>query len=151
MLGLGLALLGLVVSSVEAQAPLPQALKDAKRVYLLNTAGTRQQLDELAFALRKWGRFELVGERANADVVFELSTTRAGTMTAAVLPGGQMAVARTGPERPTLSVFAPGEAAPLWHDSDRAILKMARRLCEAFEGKLPALIARQKDHPCRMR
>ena len=62
-------------------APLPAAISQAKKVYLLNGQTTSQYLtkngnvlafDTLYADMKNWGRYELVDSPKAADIVFEL-------------------------------------------------------------------------------
>jgi hypothetical protein len=69
-----------------ATAPLPTAIQTAKRVFLgnagvdvssltafRNSGGVSQPYDWFYAAMKNWGRYELVGSPADADLVFEIS------------------------------------------------------------------------------
>lgn len=56
-------------------APLPQAVLNAKTVYLDNLSGIAALGDKAYDELQKWGRFKLVAEPQDADLVFFLSTS----------------------------------------------------------------------------
>lgn len=57
-----------------SQAPVPKALREARRAYLLNESGDVRRFDYLAAELRKWNRFSLVDDAAAADVTINLTT-----------------------------------------------------------------------------
>jgi hypothetical protein len=67
------ALVTLVVSpSLAKHAPLPEKLLTAKTIFVENHCGAR--LGDKAYAeLTKWGRFQVVTDRAKADVVLLVS------------------------------------------------------------------------------
>jgi len=67
------ALVALMVSPCLAKhAPLPEKLLTAKTIFVENHGGAR--LGDQAYAeLTKWGRFQIVTDRAKADVVLQVS------------------------------------------------------------------------------
>ena len=68
----------LSLTSLVAQAPVPEPLLKARRAYMVNEAGRLKSFDSLANELRKWGRFELVNKRDDADVIIALGKHNAG-------------------------------------------------------------------------
>ena len=69
-----------------ATAPMPTAIQMAKRVFLGNAGGdgmsisifrrsgdVNQPYNWFYLAMKNWGRYELVGSPADADLVFEIS------------------------------------------------------------------------------
>jgi hypothetical protein len=70
-----LATLVLLCAGVFAKhAPLPSELMQAKSVYVLNAAASRKDARECAEELSTWGRFKLVTDPKDADVIFRLSS-----------------------------------------------------------------------------
>lgn len=71
-----LALLCSVVVSLLAteQAPLPSALLSAKAVYLIDTGSDSAVFDHLYERVKKWGRWRVVADQKDADLVLALST-----------------------------------------------------------------------------
>ena len=55
------------------KAPVPTKIIEAKTVFLLNQTGDERHLDAAYKALRKWGRWEIVGDREKADLVLLLN------------------------------------------------------------------------------
>jgi hypothetical protein len=121
-----LALLVVVVVSlgaaVQAQAPTPRALVDAKTAFLVNEGAGQGTFDDLANALRKWGRFTLVDDPANADITIALGGLKA-------FKGWPMTITKTGD--PTV----------LWTDKQKKGLtknvadSLVKSLRERLEGK----------------
>jgi len=71
-------------ASVAPAAPIPSQILTAKKVFISNavsgidpkiwSGGPAQPYNELYAAIKSWGRYELVGDPAAADLVFEQST-----------------------------------------------------------------------------
>jgi hypothetical protein len=56
-----------------AKAPIPEALLNAKTAVVKNDAALEKDFARFCEALKEWGRFELVPDRASADIVIWLS------------------------------------------------------------------------------
>ena len=54
--------------------PVPSELMQAKSVYILNAAASSKDARECAEELSTWGRFKLVSDPKDADVIFRLSS-----------------------------------------------------------------------------
>jgi hypothetical protein len=54
------------------EAPLPPAVTSAHKVFLTNGGGSPLAYDEFYSKMKHWGRFQIVGSPAEADVVIEL-------------------------------------------------------------------------------
>jgi outer membrane protein assembly factor BamB len=76
---IGFALLGLVLCSAatdaeqKAYAPLPDKVVAAKTVMLVNESGTARFGDDLYRQIKAWNRWQVVTDRAKADLVLVLS------------------------------------------------------------------------------
>jgi hypothetical protein len=55
-------------------APLPQTLMAAKTLYIENNSGNAKLADRCYDELSKWGRFRIVSDPKDADIVFQLGT-----------------------------------------------------------------------------
>ncbi len=55
--------------------PLPAQVMTAKTVYIDNQSEDASVGDKAREELRKWGRFQLVSDRAEADLIFVFSTS----------------------------------------------------------------------------
>jgi putative heme iron utilization protein len=55
-------------------APLPPALIAAKTLYIENNSGQAKLADRCFDELSKWGRFKIVADRKDADVIFQIGT-----------------------------------------------------------------------------
>ena len=78
--------------SLAAQAPLPTALQEGKRVFIAGEGVERKHIDHLAKELQKRERFELVGDRERADLVFLLARGRPGATVVVPVAGFMVAV-----------------------------------------------------------
>jgi hypothetical protein len=56
-----------------SRAPLPKALEEAKTAYVQNDSWHSSTADQCSDELSKWGRFKLVGDRKEADLVFHIT------------------------------------------------------------------------------
>ena len=107
---------------LNAQAPLPKALVDAKTAYLVNDGAGQGTYDDLADELRKWGRFTLVDDPTGSDVTITLGGLKA-------FKGWPMTITRT------------SDKAPLWADKQKKGLtknvaqSLVKALRERLEGK----------------
>lgn len=70
---LGLLLLPACPVINAEKAPLPDKIRHAKTVFLLNEAGDGKAIDALYSAVKSWGKFEIVQDRSKADLVFLFS------------------------------------------------------------------------------
>jgi len=55
-------------------APLPPALMSAKTLYIENNSGEAKLADRCYDELSKWGRFKIVSDPKQADVIFQIGT-----------------------------------------------------------------------------
>lgn len=55
-------------------APLPPALMAAKTIFIQNNSGHADITDKCYDQLREWGRFQVVNDSSQADVIFEIGT-----------------------------------------------------------------------------
>lgn len=60
--------------------PIPKVLKNAYTVFLIN-AGDPPLLQQAYSELKKWGRFKVVGDAEEADLVLILETVETGSVT----------------------------------------------------------------------
>lgn len=72
------------VSRSGKYAPLPAPILAAKRVYLVNFSDQPHVLDEAYKALNKWGRYEIVQDVAQADLVLALTVHQTGVVTSEI-------------------------------------------------------------------
>lgn len=54
-------------------APLPMAVVNAQKVFLSNGGGSGLAYDAFYQAMKKWGKYQIVGSPDNADIIIELS------------------------------------------------------------------------------
>ena len=68
-----------------SRAPLPKAVMEAKTAYVQNESWHTSVGDEFSDELSKWGRFKLVGDPKEADLVFHLTGSIADVTTLEVV------------------------------------------------------------------
>lgn len=54
-------------------APLPQAVISAKKIFLSNGGGSDLAYDAFYQAMKKWGKYQIVGSPDEADLIVELA------------------------------------------------------------------------------
>lgn len=54
-------------------APLPQAIVNAKKIFLSNGGGSNLAYDAFYSGMKNWGKYEIVGSPEEADLIVELS------------------------------------------------------------------------------
>ena len=54
-------------------APLPSVVRDAKRVFLTDGGGSDLAYDAFYSEMKQWGKYEIVGSPAEADIIIELA------------------------------------------------------------------------------
>lgn len=123
--------------SPAAQAPLPTALHEARRVYITGQDVERKHIDHLAKELQKRKRFEVVGDREQADLVFLLARGRPGA-TVVVPVAGFLVGVQEGAFR--LVIYQRGRDDVLWEDSRQGdgngtITGLVKRLHEGLTRK----------------
>jgi hypothetical protein len=64
-----------VAFSVVQEAPLPKTLLEAKTAMLVNEGVHRKTFDALYRAMKEWGRFRIVQEAKEADVIVSISVS----------------------------------------------------------------------------
>lgn len=58
----------------DTHAPLPDAVLQAKTVFISNQAGDARFADRCYDELQKWGRYKVVTDPKDADIIFEITT-----------------------------------------------------------------------------
>jgi hypothetical protein len=114
----------LVVSPIHAKdklAPLPASVMAAKTVYIDNQRGHAEIADRAYDALSKWGRFKILKDAKDADLVLRFTTNTNGRPTP---PGNDIDVS------PTPVVFSVRDQAnnELWSVSKNKPLHSQTRL-----------------------
>jgi hypothetical protein len=132
---LGFALCALTSSAKEKQhLPLPATVLAAKTVFIDNQTGMAKLGDRAYEELKKWGRFQIVADRKQADLIFLLSAqerdggyvTSGGGQTGTVDSSGNIRTS-SDPTYTThvtvgytyLTVFDAKSGDNLWSDSKR--------------------------------
>lgn len=64
------------VACAQGYAPLPKELLDAKTIYIVNDTGWPKIADKAFKELQKWGRFIVVNDIREADVIFRFRGAR---------------------------------------------------------------------------
>jgi hypothetical protein len=54
-------------------APLPTAILDAKKIFLSNGGGSNLAYDAFYSDIKSWGKYQIVGSPAEADLIVELA------------------------------------------------------------------------------
>jgi hypothetical protein len=105
-----------VTAHAGERAPLPAKLKSAKTAFLVNDGVWYKVHDKFYAELKKWGRFQIVESKEEADIVIVLST-RAGELGGAVaVPSGQVVVGGS-ESKFFLRISDAKDGTPLWSDS----------------------------------
>lgn len=110
-----------------AHAPLPPALMQAKTVYIDNQSGTASFTDRCYDELSKWGRFKIVSDPKEADIVFRISSfthTAGATATTTTTDYGSTATSNTDISEnrygfTRIDVLASSTGQVLWSDTHR--------------------------------
>jgi hypothetical protein len=71
-------LMAVSVAAKAVKAPLPDALINAKTIYIDNESGHAEMLDRAYDELKKWGRYTVVQDSSQADVVLVLRVVDTG-------------------------------------------------------------------------
>ena len=151
----------------QTHAPLPTKILEARTVYLDNQSGLAKLGDRAYDELAKWGRFRIVGNPKDVDLVFLLSTTeyeggymKTGTTQASgtVIRYGNIHMSGSTSSTITpvvqgwthLTVIDPTTGANLWRDArqsgnlltgfrsaTRSLVKDLRKRIEQQEASLP--------------
>jgi hypothetical protein len=113
-------------------APIPTQILAAKRAFVANAGGERPWYDDAQFsggpdraynqlyaALKSWGRYELVGAPADADLLFEIQFTCPPSV-AAGNQGGDSIAGRPYDPQIRLVIRDPKTNALLWALTERA-------------------------------
>ena len=73
LLALSIALSTLAFAKEKQHLPLPSQIKSAKTIYIDNQSRYAELGDRAYEQLKKWGRWEVVADRQNADLILLLS------------------------------------------------------------------------------
>jgi hypothetical protein len=108
----------------DLKAPLPETLFQAKTVYIDNRSGESGLLDKAYTALKEWNRYEIIQDRAKADIVFVFtvsSEVRGSYTTGTVDDNGtvQATSAATRARYTTMTVLDPVSGQILFSDTRR--------------------------------
>jgi hypothetical protein len=122
------------------EAPLPERIAKAKSIFLLSKAESIFY-DEAYKQLKDWGRFELVNDPEQADLIFVLTTekTHLGSVTS-----GDVSRARYG-QNLTLTVLDPKTNVELWTE------ERSRRLARLEKNREKEKILAVDDLIARLR
>jgi hypothetical protein len=108
----------------DLKAPLPEKLFEAKTVYIDNRSGQSDILDKGYTALKEWNRYEIIQDKAKADIVFvfTVSTETRGSYTTGNVNDNGTVQATTTPTRvgyTTMTVVDPTSGQILFSDTRR--------------------------------
>lgn len=142
-------------------APFPAQITSGKRVFVSNGGGDTNQLysgeprrlyDQFYAALKSWGRYELVGSPAEADIVFEIDFTNPFVGENVSGGGGAGVSSRTlSDPQFRLVILDPGTRVTLWvftEHIEHALMKSNRD--KNFDQALNLLISELRNvagHP----
>jgi hypothetical protein len=99
-------------------APLPDKVLSAKAVYIENRTGFEEAADHCYDALKKWGRYTIVGDKSKADLVFLLTGDQEARD--ARVPKGSTVITTDKRTGTSLSVVDPATGDVLWSDTQYA-------------------------------
>jgi hypothetical protein len=94
-------------------APLPSELMQAKSAYIQNAGASPKDARECADELSTWGRFKLVSDSKDADVIFRLSSAIANSCTRVT----STSISSTSHYMVTIYVLQKASGNVLWSDS----------------------------------
>jgi hypothetical protein len=60
-------------TQIYAKSPISEVILNAKTAIVINDRATQKDFDKFNEALKEWGRFEFVQDRASADIIITLS------------------------------------------------------------------------------
>jgi hypothetical protein len=122
-----IVLAGLIVAGALAyagdkhlRAPLPDKLFAAKNVYIENRTGFQEAADHCYEALKKWGRFTVVNDKAQADLVFVLTGGHENAGAVAIPSGSSVLVTDVRRSITALLVVDAASGDTLWQDTMHA-------------------------------
>jgi hypothetical protein len=109
----------------DSKAPLPEKLKTAKTILLVNDTGDLPVFDRFYSEIKKWDRFAIVDSREKADLVALLTSDVSRTVTVysatGVVNGPTVTASGTGAGVPIkafyLKIYNSQTAEQLWSDS----------------------------------
>jgi hypothetical protein len=157
---IGLLLIGIAPGIAHAKkkvvpaAPLPGVISQAKRVFLTNGGGSQLAFDEFYSQMKQWGRFQIVGSPAEADIVIELRYAVADkgpryfTSTNTYTNQTQLHSVDVVDPQLFLAIYDASSRALLWSDSDhrrlarlernreKETIKSADRLVEQLQARM---------------
>jgi hypothetical protein len=124
---LTLCVAGSLATAKTSHAPLPSALMEAKTVYIDNQSGTASFTDRCYDELSKWGRFKIVADPKQADIVFRISSftrTAGASATTTTTDYGSTATSTTNIDEnrygyTRIDVLASSTNQVLWSDTRR--------------------------------
>jgi hypothetical protein len=113
------------IQTIAGHAPLPPVLMQAKSIYIDNRSGDSVVLDRAYDELSKWGRFKIVSDPKDADVLFVLglNVRTSGATATTTKPVGcdecpsSTRVSQTQYNDVTISVVKPGTGQILWSET----------------------------------
>jgi hypothetical protein len=105
-------------------APLPSAITDAKKVFVTNAGGNQLTFDEFYAQIKQWGRYQIVGSPADADIILELryfvedKGTRVSTATNTYTGHTQVFTHEIIDPQLSLNIYSAGTKDLLWSVTD---------------------------------
>jgi hypothetical protein len=98
------------------KAPLPAKLQSAKTAFLVNDGVWYKVHDKFYAELKKWGRFQIVEAKEDADIIIVLSSRAAELGGAVAVPSGQVVIGGS-ESKFFLRITDAKDGTPLWSDS----------------------------------
>lgn len=106
----------LPVCALAADTPLPAGLIQAKKVYIQTALNHAAYVEPRRDELNKWGRFKVVDDPKDADLVFRLSN-RSNSSSQDTDNGQVRGTVRAGDTHTVLEVVQPSSGKVLWSEA----------------------------------
>lgn len=103
-------------------APLPPEVYGAKTIAIVNHTGTQRVVDKAYQELTKWGKFKIIQNAADADMVLVVEVNRETRGAIANTTGTTTTVDETEVVTITTAFILKGQTAPFFSEQERASL-----------------------------
>jgi hypothetical protein len=116
--------------------PIPEALLSAKTAAVVNRGADAKDFDKLCKRLQEWGRFELVQDQKDADIVIRIYTRLDTRVVQMPNPGLQGGVTTVQVLINYLEILNARDGTELWTDKTSGDSKDPRQLVNRLKNKM---------------
>ena len=116
--------------------PIPEELLNAKTAFVVNRGASVKDFEKLCNLLKEWGRFEIVQDQKNADIVFTISTRLESRIVQSPNVGVGGGTTNVQGQVNYLTILDARDLTQLWSDQTSGDSKDPRQLVNNLKNKM---------------